>query len=51
MKIIQHLLKQNRTRNCNRFGQSVCEFDQLCFVGTAPHAANRWFSKIGARQS
>ena len=33
----------NRTdiaSNVNRFVESVCGHEQLCFVGTAPHAAN-----------
>jgi hypothetical protein len=46
MKIIRQLLKHDRTRSGNRFGQCMCEHEQLCSERTAPHAANSTYKKL-----
>jgi hypothetical protein len=43
MKIIRLLLKHDRTKSGNRFGQSVREHEQLCSERTAPHSVNKGF--------
>jgi hypothetical protein len=45
---------RNRTdiaSNVNRFVESVCGHEQLCFVGTAPHAANIRLKEILKRRA